>query len=143
MSSLFGDTPFFENDNLVSLEDGVETMRDGDDRSPFHQLAGGFFEQGFGFRVEAGGGFIHDEDGRIFEEGARKGESLCLSAGEARSAFADDGLIFLRQAFDEVMQTCGLRGNDDFFVSCIRFAESNVGGDGVVEEVRFLRNPGD
>ncbi len=40
------------------------------------------------------------------------------------------------------MQVRGLRGDDNFFVSCVRFADADVGGDGVVEEVRALGNPG-
>ena len=41
------------------------------------------------------------------------------------------------------MQVRGLRGDDDLFVSRVCFADADVGGDGVVEEVRALGNPGD
>jgi hypothetical protein len=63
---------FVEDDDLVGLEDGVEAMGDGDGGASLHQFAGGFFEQGFGFRVERGGGFVEDEDGGVFEEGAAR-----------------------------------------------------------------------
>ena len=143
MSSLFGDATFFENDNLVSLEDGVETVGDGDDGSTFRQLPRGLFEQGFSFRVEAGGGFVEDEDRGIFEEGAREGYALSLSAGEAGATFANNGFIFIWKRVNKFMQVCGLRGSDNLCVSCVRFADADVGGDGVVEEVRALGNPGD
>jgi hypothetical protein len=41
------------------------------------------------------------------------------------------------------MQARGFGGVDDFFVSCVCFAEADVFGDGGVEEVWFLRDPGD
>ena len=66
-----------------------------------------------------------------------------LSAGETRSAFADDRFIFLWKRFDEFVQACGSRSGGEFFIRCVRFAEANVGGDGVVEEVWTLGNPSD
>jgi hypothetical protein len=41
------------------------------------------------------------------------------------------------------MQVRSLRGYDDLFVSCVRFADADVCGDGVVEKVRALGNPGE
>ena len=97
MRALFDDAAFVENDDLVGLEDSVEAVGDGDDSAALHQFARGFFEQGFGFGVEAGGGFIEDEDGGVFEESAREGYALGLSAGEAGAAFTDDGFIIIRK----------------------------------------------
>jgi hypothetical protein len=141
MRALFDDLAFVEDDDGIGLEDGVEAMGNGDGGASLHQFAGGFFEQGFGFRVERGGGFVENQNRRVFEEGAGEGEALGLSAGEAGAAFADDGFIFFGQRFDEVMQACGFGGLDNFFVSRIRFAEADVFGDGGVEEVWALGNP--
>ena len=66
MCAHFDDVPCFKNDDLICLKDCVEAMGDGDHGPSLHEAARGFFEQGFGFRVEAGGGFIEDEDGCIF-----------------------------------------------------------------------------
>ena len=66
-----------------------------------------------------------------------------LSAGETGSAFADDGFIFIWKRVDKFVQVRSLRGDDNFCVSCVRFADADVGGDGVVEEVRALGNPGE
>lgn len=143
MRTLFDYFAFVEDDDSVGLEDGVEAVGDGDGGASVHQLAGGFFEQGFGFGVERGGGFIQDEDGGVFEEGAGEGETLGLSAGETGAAFANDGFIFFRQGFNEIMQARGFGGLNHFCVGRVRFAEADVFGDGGVEEVRFLRNPSD
>lgn len=140
--ALFDDATAFDDDDLVGLEDGVEAMRNGEGCASLHEFARGFFKQGFGLGVKAGGGFVEDEDGRILEEGAGKGESLCLSAAETRSAFADDGLVLVGECLDEVVQVGGFGGFDHLFESCIWFAEADIGGEGVMEEVGFLRNPG-
>lgn len=126
MCALFEDPALFEDDDLVGLKDGVEAVSDGECRTPFHELACGFFEQGLGLRVEAGSGFVEDQDGGVFEEGAGEGEALGLSAGEAGSVFADDGFVFFGQRFNEVMQACGFGCVDDLFIGCIRFAEANI-----------------
>ena len=140
---MLDDSAFVEDDNLVGLEDGVEAVGDGDDGSSAHEFAGGFFKQGFGFGVERGGGFVEDQDRRVFEKGAGEGEALGLSAGEAGAAFPDDGFVFLWQRFDEVLQARGVGGLNYFFVGRVRFAEADVFGDGCVEEVRALGDPRD
>ena len=68
---------------------------------------------------------------------------MCLSAAETCPAFADDGFVFVGKRFDEFVQMCSFGGCDDFFVGGFRFAEFDVGGEGVVEEVWALRDPGD
>ena len=143
MCALFDDPAFVEDDDLIGLEDGVEAVGNGDDSASLHEFAGGFFEQGFGFRIERRCGFVEDEDGRVFEKGAGEGEALGLSTGEAGAAFPDDGFVFLWQRFDEVLQARGFGSLNYFFVSRVRFAEADVFGDGGVEEVWFLRDPGD
>ena len=142
MGALFDDATVVEDDDVVGFEDGVEAVCDGNDGSTLHDAAGGFFEQGFGLGVEAGGGFVEDEDGRVFEEGSGEGETLCLSAAETGSAFADDGLVFGGERFDEVMQVRGLGGGGYFGDCRFGLAQFDVVGNGVVEEVGFLRNPG-
>ena len=103
----------------------------------------GFFEQGLGFGVEAGGGFVEHEERRVHEECARQRETLRLSAAETRAALADDGLVAIGKRLDKFMQVRGLRGRDHFLLGGIRFAEFDVGRQRVVEEVRALGNPGD
>ena len=141
MCTLFNDAAFFEHDDLVGLEDGVETMRDGEDGASLHKSPRGFFEQGLGFGIEAGGGFIEDEKGRVHEECPRQRETLGLSAAETCATLPDNGLVAVWKGCDEFVQVRGLRGRDHFLFAGIRFAEFDVGRDGIVEEVRALGNP--
>ena len=78
-------------------------MSDGDDGSSLHQAASGLFEQGFRFGVQAGSRFIENQDWRVFEKCTCQRETLDLPATQPRATLTDDGLIFLRQRFDEVV----------------------------------------
>ena len=139
----FNDAAFFEHDDLVGLEDGVETVRDGEHGASLHESPRGFFEQGLGFGVEAGGGFVEDEERRVHEKCPRQRETLRLSAAETRTALADEGLVAIWKRFDKFVQVRGLRGRDHFLFGGVGFAEFDVGRQRVVEEVRALGNPGD
>ena len=55
------DAPALQDEDPVGVEHGVEAVGDGDDSAAFHQTARGFFQQGLGGGVEAGGGFIQQE----------------------------------------------------------------------------------
>jgi hypothetical protein len=143
VSPLLDDPAMVEDDDVVGLEDGIETVRDDEDGASLHQLPRGLFEQGFGLWVETGGGFVEDKERRVPEEGAGEGEALRLSAGETRAAFADDGLVFFGERLDEIVQARGPRGRGHFGIGRVRFSEADVGGEGVVENVRALGDPGD
>src|SRR6266487_1876741 len=135
MCALFNDAAFFQHDDIICFEDGIEAMRDCNDSSSLHETVRRFLKQGFGFGIKAGGWFIKDKDWRIFQESTRKCETLRLSAAETCPAFAGDGLIFLGQCFDEPMQMCGFCGFDDFFLCRIGFAKTNISIKSVMEKV--------
>ena len=117
-------------------------MGDRDDGPSVHQALGGFLEQGFGLRVEAGGGLVQDQDLRVLQESAGKGKALGLSAAKTCPALANDRLIFFRQGRDEFMQVRCFCGIHDFLVAGIRFAEADIRCNRIMEKVRLLRYPG-
>ena len=53
-----------------------------------------------GGAVQAAGGFIEDENFWLLEQSAGNGDALLLSAGKTYAAFANFGLVALRQGFD-------------------------------------------
>ncbi len=143
MSTRFDDATFLKNDDLICPKDRVETVGNRDDGTPLHQAAGRFFEKGFGFGVQAGGGLVEDKNRGVFQKGAGERESLCLSPAETRTAFADDRFILFWQCFDELMQMRRLGCGNHFLVCSLWLAETNICGNRVMEEIRLLRDPGD
>ena len=66
-----------------------------------------------GVGVERAGGLVEDEDGRVLEQRARDREALALAAGERGAALADDGVVAVGQAADEVVRVGGSGGRLD------------------------------
>src|SRR5512136_1639024 len=85
--------------------------------------------------------FIEDEEGRVFQEGARDGEALLLPAAQAGTLFPDRRGVPLWQLPDEVVCLRGLRGGDDVGFAGVRSREPDIIGDGAVKEMWPLRNP--
>ncbi len=82
-----------------------------------------------GGRVEVGGRFIEEQDGRIFEQGAGDGKALTFTTAQVESAFAYKSIVTLGQADDEVMQFGLLTG----------FFEVGLGGPGTGQQEIFTQ----
>ena len=132
-----------EDEDAVGVADGGEAVGDDDGGAANGDLFERALDEGFGLVVDRGGGFVEDEDGRVFEDGARNGDALTLSAGELLSALADDGVVALRQGHDEVVRFGDLGGFDDLLVGGIEGAVGDVLADGAVEEIDVLADKAD
>ena len=115
-------------------------MGDDDAGASLHEFGEGLLDGLLAFGVEGGGGFVENEDGRVFEHGAGYAEALALSAAEGDAAVADGGLVAEREGFDEGVGVCDGGGLFDEVEAVVGVAEGNVVGDGVVEEDAVLRN---
>ena len=89
-------------------------MRDGKRGAPLHQGIQRFLHDAFGFVVQRAGGFIQNQNRRIFQKYARDGNALLLSAGKLKSVFAHVGIIAVFQIHDEFVRARQLCGADDF-----------------------------
>ena len=73
-----------EDEDLRSIADGGQAM--GGDLYGFaaHQFVNSLLYRHFAFGVERGGGFVKDDDGRIFQQGAGDAEVLLFAAERAQ-----------------------------------------------------------
>ena len=78
-------------------------MRNNDAGAALHEGLKGGLDEGLALAVEVGGGFVEDEDARIFEDYAGDGEALLFATAEAVAAFTDDGVVALGKASNEVV----------------------------------------
>ena len=90
--------PAIKHDDFVGPPDRRQSMSDDDDRAILDQIVQCALHQHLGFRVEVGGGFIQDEDGRVLQQCSRNGKTLALASAQLRSTFTDDRIVSLRQA---------------------------------------------
>jgi len=103
MRSSVADLPTVHHYDLVSFQDGRQTMSDRNDCFPLGQpLQRGLYFS-LGLRVQRGHGFIQEQDGRIFQKRARNRNALLLSAGQKTALVADDCLILVRLLHNEIM----------------------------------------
>src|SRR5437660_123520 len=63
-----------------------------------------------------------------------------LACREQAAALADEGVVALRQARDELVRVRRLRGRLDLLVRRLRAAVGDVAADALVEEQRILEN---
>ena len=126
VGTLFGDTTLVENNDMVSVANRGETVRDHQSGAPFGEMGEGLMDQLFVDGVEMRRGLIKNEDGSIFEQRPGDGESLPLAAGKLNAALADHGIEGKRQLGDELMRVSALRGFLDGFIGGLRLGQAQV-----------------
>src|SRR5690606_31725857 len=94
----------------------------------------------FGMTVEAGGGFVEDQDFRVFEDCPRNGHALFFAAGKFQSALADQTVVTLGQAADEVVNIGGACGGFDGCLVGVGSCIGDVVTQRIVKQHRILRH---
>ena len=98
--------------DLIGRADGAEAMGDDKAGAVGHEALEGFLDEPFGGGIDAGGGLVEDQNGRVFQERAGDADALFFTDAELDAAFADAGVVAVRQAGDELVTIGGARGGD-------------------------------
>ena len=114
----------------------------GDDKagSVLHQGAHRLLNLLLGAGVDVGGRLVENQHLGVGEHGARDGQHLLLSLRDVQSVVADDGVVAVRQAHDEVMNLGCLGRGDDLLAGRARAAEGDVVIDGAIEQPGVLQH---
>ena len=62
MGACFPNLAVMHDDDSVGVLNGREAVGDDDGGPALHEFADGVLDEGFGFGIDAGGGFVEDED---------------------------------------------------------------------------------
>ena len=89
---------FGKDDNLVGAGNGVEAVGDDQGGAALQQPVERLTQPGFVLWVQVGGGFVQDDERRVFQESARQGDALRLPAAQTSAALADGSVVTLGQA---------------------------------------------
>jgi hypothetical protein len=127
-----------EDDDLVGVADGRQAVGDRDRRPALREAVERLLDESLGLGVERAGRLVEDQDRRVAEDRASDRDPLLLAAGEAVAALADDRVVSLRQARDQVVDAGRLGGRLELLVGRVRLREAQVVPDGGVEEVGLL-----
>lgn len=144
VGALGDDLAVLEDVDAVAVANGAEAVGDGDGGAIGGELVEGFLDLSFGDGVHGGGGFVHEEDVGIAEEGAGEGEALALTTGELHAVFAEEGVVALGEARDEVVGLGVAGGGFDLLVvDLVIEAVADVVPYGLVEDDGFLGDDAD
>src|SRR5207249_10752425 len=104
------------------------------------QFGQGFLNLLFRFGIERRGGFIEQQNRRVFQNGARNGQTLLLSTGEKASFVADYGFVAFWLRHDKVVGVSSLGRFVNFLRRGVQPAEQDIVEDRIVKQKCLLRH---
>ena len=116
MVAAFDDLARFQDIDPVGFAHGGEAVGDDDGGAALAEFIERFLHACFGIGVQRAGGFVEQEDRRVFEDGAGDGDALALTARKVRAFGPGLRIVSARQAQNEVMGVGGLGGGEDLIV---------------------------
>src|SRR5215204_414608 len=134
------DLPLFEDEYLVGAADGREAVRDDEGRPPAPQRLQPVLYQRLALAVQARRGLVEDQNLRLGQDRARDGDALPLPARELHAALADDRVVAVGEAADELVAVRDAGRGPDLLAGRVRVREGDVVGDGAVEEEVVLQH---
>lgn len=129
--------------DLIGGDHRAEAMGDDEAGAVLAQGVEGLLDEVLALRVHGGGGFVEQEDGRVFQEGAGHGEALPFAPAESHAALADFGIQAFLLPFHEVFGAGELEGLPQLVVGGVGLAEEEVVPHGAGEEEGVLRDVAD
>src|SRR5574343_1707439 len=118
-------------------------MSGGYGSAALHQVLEGVLDFFLGGAIARRCRFVQNENLRVDQQSTGNRDTLTFPAGEGLPPFADDGIIAMRQAQNKVVRMGSTGSGHNLFARGIRFAVSNVLGDGAEEEEGFLQYQAD
>src|SRR5579864_8349866 len=91
-------------------------MCDDESRSSLHQVGETFLNHGFGFGVEAGRGFVENQDARLGQNRTSNRNSLALASRQLDAALANDRVVFVGKAFGEFIHPRDAASTHEFIL---------------------------
>ena len=142
MGALLNDLTLFEHQNGIGVLNGGQAVGNDKASAIFHQRVHRRLDIDLSARVYVGGRLVKDKDGSVGQHGARNGDQLLLSLGDARTVIGKKRVIAVGQALDEGMDLGCLGGFYRVLVRSILFAVGDVFENGAVEQPGLLQYHG-
>ena len=133
MIAALDDATVIEHENFVGVDDGREAVCDDQGGAVARDLFEFALDDFLGARIQCAGGLVEYENRRILEQSTCDRDSLFFASGKLQAAFADAGVVTLRQAHDEIVDMRRARRGEDFLARGIGLAVGDVVVDRVVE----------
>ena len=138
MVALLHHPPAVDDQDQICRQDGAQAVSDDDARPLTHDALQRLLNERFRFAVQAAGGFVQNQDTRVFEDDPRDGQALFFATAEPVSALSHHGIVPIRQFAHKIMNIGRHTGFFQFSLRGIRPGVKQVGADGVMKEIGFL-----
>src|SRR5215204_3666977 len=109
-------------------------------RSSLPQISQAFLNKCFGFAVQAGRGFVEDQNARVREQCAGDGYSLPLATGQFNPAFANDRVVAIWKFLDEFISVRDRANPLDLIQARFGVSEPNILQDRSVKQKIVLQH---
>lgn len=140
MGAALQDSALIDIHDTVRALDGGEAVGNDEGGTALQQLVQALLQQDLRFGVDAGGGFVQDQDPGIGKQGPGKGDQLPLSGGESAAPFVYLRVIPVFHLADKVMGAYSFRRSDDLFVRGFPVAVADIVHDGAREDEAVLHH---
>ena len=140
MLTLLNQLTVLHDDEPICTTQRGEPVRNRDGGASAHQVVQGFLNFLLGLGVHRRGGFVHDQDAWVDQQGARNRDALTLAARQTLAALAHQGVVALRQTQNEFMRMGGTGRSHNLSAGGTWLAVGDVVGDGAEKQKRLLQH---
>ena len=124
--SAVNNLPFLQNDNLICVLNGRQTMCNHQQGLSFGKGHDGFLDFIFILRVSEGSCLVQNHNRRIFQDCSRNSNSLLFSAGEPLASITGRGIISFFQSNNEIITAGRFCGGIYFLIRSIWITQADV-----------------
>ena len=143
MPTFFNQPAVVQHQNAVGFLHGGQPVGDDQGGAPAHGGLQRGLHHAFAFGIKRAGGFVEQEQRRVFQHGPGDGDALALTARQAHAALAQKGVVVIRQRHDELVRKRRMRCRSDFIVAGVGAAVADVLERAGREHHRVLRHDAD
>ena len=122
MGSFFHNAVLSQDQNQIRVPYGSEAVGDGKGSAALRQFLQGALHQLFALVIQGRGGFVQNQNRRVFQENPGDADPLLLPSGKLYAPLSHIGVIAVGQVRDELVGAGKLSGADDFFLSGARLS---------------------
>ena len=140
MRALLDDLTVLEHQDLIGARDGAQPVCNHEGGAAGAQTAQSFLDEVLTFRIQRRGRFVENQHPRIAQNGTGDRHPLTLAAGQLHAAFADDRVVLLRKALNELVRVRDFRHGHHFILRGSGLGEGDVLHHGAVEQEIVLHD---
>src|SRR5713226_6904721 len=143
MSALLRHHACLQHDDLVSIANSAEPVRDGNNRPSLHKPFQGFDYEPLGFGVESGRRLVEDKNRCVTNDGAGDSDPLPLASRKSEAPLPYHGVVALWHSGNELVGVGELRSFFDLFLGRAGPSVGDVVAYRSTEQYRVLKHEPD